>query len=249
MPDDVDLEDDWKDVRGTVLKPDSFPSGEKVSDGGIIVPEGKFEGELGVRILPADDPGEPRQIGFVMHEMTDEDLDEQDSPENLASLEVQRESVSPEVQRFATNHAARYPPEPPAGHEGMYRWPAGVGWTTKDMLPELYGRPWNNAAANFLACLRPSAVRVVGPGEGLTADSYVWRVTVLLDEGGNIQRIYQEVEIGLVGFRNGWDASQYLAGNEEFLRQPQPRGIINLEGVRRLELHSDDDEDDVPNNQ
>jgi hypothetical protein len=112
---------------------------------------------------------------------------------------------------------------------------------TLTVLPELTGRPWNNAAANYLLCLRPSAVRVT---YGMvTLDSYSWRVTVYLNEDNTIRCIEQEVNVGLIGFRNGWDAANYLTGNYEALGRPQPTGFFNPRAVRRLRLESDESDE------
>lgn len=110
------------------------------------------------------------------------------------------------------------------------------GFTIIKVLPELCGRPWNNAAANFLACLRPSCVRVSVMGGWVTSDARMWRVTVYLNEDTPpvIQRIEQEVEVGLVGFRNGQDANHYLAGHDDALDGPQPTTIINSRAINHV---------------
>jgi hypothetical protein len=256
MPDDEhDLEEDWADIRpkpgpkfylgeAILIDPDKLPN-ETVSEGGVIIsepinielqrtaPVGLSEvGE--VTVLPADSPREP--LGWTFRELTDEDFAERDSPENLRRLAENREAMSPQVRAFETNHAAPFPPEPPVGHEGMYAWPPSQGSMVLTVLPELTGRPWNNAAANYLLCLRPSAVRVTHGT--VTLDSYSWRVTVYLNEDNTIRLIEQEVNVGLTGFRNGWDAGNYLAGNHEALGRPQPTGFINPRAVRRLQLYS-----------
>jgi hypothetical protein len=87
------------------------------------------------------------------------------------------------------------------------------------VLTQLWGTPWNNAAVNFLLCLRPSYVRVTGR-EGVTADSVIWRVTVYLEKDNRtIRKIEQEVDVGLHGFRFGRDASLYLRGKLEELER------------------------------
>jgi hypothetical protein len=255
--DELDLEGAWADVRAkapdldlaqaTLIDPDKLRN-EVTSPGGIITGtlagdyvsgEPEFVGRMPVRteltVLSADPPREP--LGWTFRELTDEDLAERDSPENLRQLAREREATSPEVRAFQTNHAATFPPDPPMGYEGMYAWPASQGSMSLTVLPELTGRPWNNAAANFLVSLRPSAVRVTYGA--VTADSYAWRVTVTLNRDNTIQRISQEVSVGLTGFRNGWDASNYLNSNHEPLGQPQPTAFFNPRGIRRMELFTD----------
>ena len=83
-----------------------------------------------------------------------------------------------------------------------------TGWTVIRCLPELEGKPWSELAAAFLRALRPSAVRVVLPGEGVKTDAIVWRVTVYLTDRCTIERIEQEVEVDLPdGVQHGHDLS------------------------------------------
>lgn len=258
MPKD-DFEDDWADVRPPreergapwteeILKkvaaevsgkdhpdipeipPPNQLRDEVLSPGGIIVTGSTMEvGPMPVRqemtVLPADTPR--REIGWMVHEMTDEELRERDSPENLARLEAERNA--------------------PAGHYNSsrgytYEPSERMGWTSIPVLQNLWGTPWNTAAENFLRCLRPSVVRVVGFRQGVTLDAVTWRVTVYLGEGDvNIERIEQEVEVGLTGFRNGHDASCYLSGTHSSLNAPQPTAVFNPRGITRLRLSRDDD--------
>lgn len=223
-----------------ILHPDKLPN-EVVSRGGIILGRPEYVGTMPVRtevtVLSADPPREP--IGWTAYEMTDEDIAEENSPENTERRAQERADLSPEVRSFETTHAAPYPPHPPEDTpEGMYSWPRAHGWMTLDVLPELVGRPWNNAAANFLVCLRPSAVRVTYGS--VTLDSYNWRVTVYLNQNGTIRRITQEVEVGLTGFRNGHDASLYLAHEDDHLDRPVPNVIVNPRALSRLNFDPED---------
>lgn len=223
------------------LHPDKLPR-EFVSRGGIILGQPEYMGTMPVRtevtVLSADPPREP--IDWTVHEMTDEDIAEENSPENVERRARERADLSPEVRSFETTHAVLYPPRPPEDTpEGMYAWPRSQGWMTLTVLPELTGRPWNNAAANFLVCLRPSAVRVTYGS--ITLDSYNWRVTVYLNQNGTIRRITQEVEVGLTGFRNGHDASLYLAHEDDHLERPIPNMIVNPRALAQLNLDPEDE--------
>jgi len=228
-------------LNDLLLHPDRLPN-EVVSRGGIIMGRPRPVEGLPIRteltVLSADPPREP--LGWTVHEMTDEDIAEENSPENVERRAQERADLSPEVRSFETTHAAHYPPTLPEGTlEGMYAWPRAHGWMSLSVLPQLVGRPWNNAAANFLVCLRPSAVRVTYGS--VTLDSYNWRVTVYLNQDGTIRLIEQEVEVGLAGFRNGHDAALYLAHEDDYLEQPVPNVIVNPRALAQLHLDSEDD--------
>jgi hypothetical protein len=150
--------------------------------------------------------------------------------DDLEALKRERED-SMDAARYFSKHGVAF--ENPRG---------AVGSTSLDVCPGLIGKPWNNAAVNLLVSLRPSMVRVIRPNQAQTADSYRWRVTVALDDQNLIRAVRQEVDVGLQGFRNGWDVSQWLQGREDFLERPQPTGFINPRAVSRLELHSDENE-------
>jgi hypothetical protein len=223
------------------LHPDKLPR-EFVSRGGIILGQPEYVGTMPIRtevtVLAADPPREP--VGWTVHEMTDEDIAEENSPENVERRAQERGGLDPEIRSFETTHAALYPPHHPEGTpEGMCAWPRSHGWMSLRVLPELTGRPWNNAAANFLVCLRPSAVRVTYGS--VTLDSMSWRVTVHLNQNGTIRRIEQEVEVGLTGFRNGHDASLYLAHEDDYLKHPVPNMIVNPRALAQLRLDTEDD--------
>jgi hypothetical protein len=156
-------------------------------------------------------------IGFKVFEDSEED-----SPENIARRASQRESISPEVASFETYHEAPCPPI------------SSKGYIVLDVLPELIGRPWNNAAANFLECLRPSAVRVTHGA--ITCDAHHWRVTVYLTPDNMIRKIEQETVVGLVGFRNGSDAMHYLKKDDDYLMKNQSNCIINTRAINKLTL-------------
>jgi len=71
------------------------------------------------------------------------------------------------------------------------------GFTVVESLPFLKGRPWDDIALGYVHALRPTSVRVIAYREGAQLDSRTWRVTVHLDEKGNIRSIEQEVQVGL----------------------------------------------------
>jgi len=223
---------------------------EVILGSGLIVPRetyrtsdpefvGRFPARQELTVLGPDSPGEP--IGWTLHEMTDEEIEEENSPENLRRLHEERMGRSPEVRGFFSTHRRNFPPEPPEGYEGAYRWPMSMGYTSIPVLQQLWGTPWCNAAANFLPALRPSCVRVT-TGE-VTTDAVGWRVTVYLDAHENISRIEQEVEVGLVGFRNGQDAANYLEGHHRALEAPQANVIFNPRALRALGIEDMDDEE------
>lgn len=70
------------------------------------------------------------------------------------------------------------------------------GYCSIQVLPNLTGQPWNNAALCLIHGLRPSSIRVT-LGE-MTCDAVCWRVTVVLEKDNKtIKAISQEVEVGL----------------------------------------------------
>lgn len=246
--DDNDLEESWEALRPLrgilndedakkaaeeaaggacpefILHPDRLPN-ETVTPAGVIHSGESHEvGRMPVRsevtVLAADDT-EQRRIGFMFHEITDEEAAERDSPENLQRLKETRERPA---DGYNTSQGFVHVP---SGHRGH---------TVIPVLQDLWGTPWNQAAANFLQCLRPSLVRAVGHRQAVTLDACTWRVTVYLDELQNIERIEQEVEVELEGFRNGHDASCYMQGYHNDLEQPIPRAYINPRGIARMNI-------------
>lgn len=84
------------------------------------------------------------------------------------------------------------------------------GYFSMRVLRELDGRQWNEKALDIIAAVRPSWVRVIGPGDEEKTDARTWRVTVHVDAENRIIDIVQEVEISRAsGFRNGGDAQRY----------------------------------------
>ena len=236
-----DLEKDWALVRpdpteleqmeavAIPLVPNRLLS-EVIGAGGIItsaaVPAGtvyavsdpEFVGSLPEdfgQMMPIRtelNPG-PEPIGWTVSEMSPAEVAERDTPEHLQRMSDRRNGE-------------------PFSDE------SSTVWTSLPVLTELWGRPWNAGAANFLRSLRPSSVRVARYGEGVHCDARTWRVTVSLAEGNvNIARITQEVDVGGTGFRDGQDASNYYSNQEQRLSTPRGSGaIVNTRGVRRLRL-------------
>ena len=92
-------------------------------------------------------------------------------------------------------------------HHKHYERPSEIGYTCIEVLQHLYGKPWNNEALNWMASLRPSAIRV--SSGSVTLDACLWRVTVWLEEGDStIRRIDQEVEVGKYGHGIYQDVSE-----------------------------------------
>ena len=92
-----------------------------------------------------------------------------------------------------------------------YTKPEATGYTCLQVLTLLYGLPWDEYAMNWVDTLRPSRVRVSTNG-WVNSDAMHWRVTVYVDEHQLIQRIVQEVVVGLRGgLENGHEARLRLA--------------------------------------
>lgn len=72
------------------------------------------------------------------------------------------------------------------------------------VLPELYGKVWNDIALAYVLSLEPTAIRV---STGMvTLDSRTGRITVIVDEADVIQSIDKEVRIPLPdGVKNAYD--------------------------------------------
>lgn len=70
------------------------------------------------------------------------------------------------------------------------------GFTSIEVLQFLYGKPWDDTALGFAHATRPSIIRVVDDG-CVQCDARTWRLTVFLDKNKLIERISQEVQVGL----------------------------------------------------
>lgn len=100
------------------------------------------------------------------------------------------------------------------------------------ILPELKGKEWNDAALGFLYGFNPSSIRVT---TGLmTMDARDRRITVTVDDDGIIQEIEQEIDVGLPeGVAHGealYDAVNFGMGSEEVKWHRNATGYI-LDGI------------------
>lgn len=94
------------------------------------------------------------------------------------------------------------PPEAYLGKQGeTYKPPQRRGRTTVRCLPELVGMRWGYPALKLVHGLRPSKIRV--SSGAVTTDACLWRVTVIVNDGGLITDISQEVETGLADWQDG----------------------------------------------
>ena len=93
-------------------------------------------------------------------------------------------------------------------HAVAYETPDRRGYTRIHVFPELIGRTGDQDVLNVLHALRPSSIRVTSGWT--TDDARTWRVTVVVNESDVIKSISQEVEVGLVGRRNGADVRIFL---------------------------------------
>jgi hypothetical protein len=82
-------------------------------------------------------------------------------------------------------------------------------------LRQLHGRAFSQAALGVIQGLRPSRLRVIRPGQGAHLDACAWRVTVHLRDGSVIDRIEQEVIVGLPeGIENGDELERVVVGDD-----------------------------------
>lgn len=83
-----------------------------------------------------------------------------------------------------------------------YESPSRRGYGYMEILSFLTGKPWNKVAMGYVHAVRPSYIRVIKGEE--TTDSKVWRVSIYIDKDNIIEKIMQEVELGLPdGVHNG----------------------------------------------
>ena len=124
-------------------------------------------------------------------------------------------------------------------HGATYREFDNQGYTVIEVLPFLVGRPCDDVAMAYIAALRPSYIRIT-TGER-TCDARIWRVTVVVDENDIIQRVEQEVNVGLPEpFGCGWELDQYIKTGEH---KPLPEGglaIYNMRVAWKIEFEDED---------
>lgn len=162
----------------------------------FVLSPGDYAGEIPVRqditVLPAEDPSKLR-LGWVIFQgeySFQRHIKETDGEEALKKYlynnHPKRLKETDLADVYRTSHGIKYTPV------------ESTRGGTLDVLPELYGKPYNNYALNKIHALRPSSIRVTSGG--VTCDSRRWRVTVILkDDDITIWKIYQEVEFGAVG--------------------------------------------------
>lgn len=93
-------------------------------------------------------------------------------------------------------------------HNVAYEQPESISWTTIEPLKFLYGKTWGQPILNYIHALRPSGIRVTRGTVKL--DSRDWRVTVILNDDNTVKEIYQEVEVGCVGFEDASDMDYHI---------------------------------------
>lgn len=169
--------------------------------------------EVNVTVEPVGG-AKPRSVNFMVYEHIEDGSEPDYVAEVLESTEV--------ADRYLSNHAV------------TYEKPECTGFTVLPVLQDLWGRPWDQYALNMAHSVRPSYIRVVHPGEGLKADARTWRLTVLLGaDGRTIERMEQEVGVGLVGAKHGHGLRRYEIGES-----PEPvLGYYNPKGLERLEIY------------
>jgi hypothetical protein len=88
----------------------------------------------------------------------------------------------------------------------QYIKPRNTGWCVMPVLEFLNGRQLTRMAFNWLLAVKPTWVRIVRYGQPMTCDAVTNRVTIHLKEDGvTIDRIEQEVNVGLEGVEHGAD--------------------------------------------
>lgn len=90
------------------------------------------------------------------------------------------------------------------GHR--YVEPKTAGWCVMPVLEFLKGKPLTSRTFNWVLAVKPSWVRIVQYGQPMTCDALTDRVTIMLKEDGmTIDRIEQEVRVGLEDAEHGAD--------------------------------------------
>ena len=136
-----------------------------------------------------------------------------------------------EADSYRTSH---YETFRPSDHRGYADFP---------VAEHIWGKPWNGLALNVVQSLWPDgkgAIRVITGNECVTCDAMQGRVTVTLStkDSRTIERIMQEVSVGLRGCRCGSDVLQLLAGKE---LGPIGGAIINTAAIERMDFGDGED--------
>jgi len=116
------------------------------------------------------------------------------------------------------NHGDEYSPTTGNMHDTDYigKYEVPMGYTSIDVLPFLTGKPYDNLAWNWILALRPSCVRECRDG-WVTLDACSNRVTIYIGKDNLIERISQEVSVGLIGVHHGHDLE--MATNQKDYKQ------------------------------
>jgi hypothetical protein len=127
-----------------------------------------------------------------------------------------------------------------SSHCETFRSSNSRGYVDLPVAEHIWGKPWNGLALNVVQSLWPDGagpIRVVTGGECVTCDGMSGRVTVTLStkDSRTIERITQEVTVGLRGCRCGSDVLQLLAGKE---LKPMGGVIANTAALERVDLES-----------
>lgn len=114
----------------------------------------------------------------------------------------------------------------------VYAKPTTHGWTSVDVLQQLWGLPLTDLIMAFVHSLRPSCVRITTGEE--TCDSWPWRVTITVDDKDIVQKIDQEVE---VAWGTGFDVEQCLRAAKTGEAPRALTGCIgHLAGLERVDF-------------
>lgn len=88
-----------------------------------------------------------------------------------------------------------------------------IGFASLPVCVYLVGQPWDDFALSCIETLKPSSIRV-STGE-ITTDSWLDRVTVMLDKDRLIESVVQECAINLPeSCQNGYDFKMALKQRE-----------------------------------
>lgn len=82
-------------------------------------------------------------------------------------------------------------------HMVRYDIPPIVGYADMEVLPFLYGRPWDEVSYCWIYAVNPTSIRVIKYNGSEKCDARRGRVTVYMSETGTIEKITQEVTIGI----------------------------------------------------
>ncbi len=130
-----------------------------------------------------------------------------------------------------------------SSHMVEYEKPNSIGYICIEVLLFLKGKKWDEIALAYVHALRPSSIRVTN-GE-IKTDSRVWRVTVCVNDKDVIDKIEQEVEVGLpAGVSHGHalgDALKYGINSKQCQWHGNAKGYF-YDGIETHKLYKTTDE-------